>query len=122
MKQKSEARSPANRRRTFCRRGSRSVACLSGPTPERRTSTHEHKITTARSFRCEACGAMPQVQERIDREGRAVGIKQTEEQAEEEVAVGAINYKRTDGGVILVRGMGIFLEFAQADLKEVTGH
>ncbi|KAJ8371907.1 hypothetical protein AAFF_G00298990 [Aldrovandia affinis] len=51
-------------------------------------------------------------------EGRAVGIKQTEEQAEEEVAVGAINYKRTDGGVILVRGMGIFLEFAQADLKE----
>ncbi|KAJ8371906.1 hypothetical protein AAFF_G00298980 [Aldrovandia affinis] len=72
--------------------------------------------------RCEACGAMPQVQERIDREGRAVGIKQTEEQAEEEVAVGAINYKRTDGGVILVRGMGIFLEFAQADLKEVTGH
>ncbi|KAJ8362248.1 hypothetical protein AAFF_G00386800 [Aldrovandia affinis] len=63
-------------------------------------------------------GAMPQVQERIAREGRAVGIKQTEEQAEEEVAVGAINYKRTDGGVILVRGMGIFLEFAQADLKE----
>ncbi|KAJ8361903.1 hypothetical protein AAFF_G00412470 [Aldrovandia affinis] len=62
------------------------------------------------------------VQQRIDKEGRAVGLEQTEEEAEEEVAVGAINNKRTDGGVILVRGMAIFLESAQTDQKEVTGH
>ncbi|KAJ8385137.1 hypothetical protein AAFF_G00192780 [Aldrovandia affinis] len=37
--------------------------------------------------RCEACGAMPQVQEQIAKEGRAVGMKQTEKSAEAEAAV-----------------------------------
>ncbi|KAJ8383585.1 hypothetical protein AAFF_G00216580 [Aldrovandia affinis] len=61
--------------------------------------------------RCEACGAMPQVQEWIPREGRAVGVKQPG---------GGNQISRDNGVVIIVKSWGILPETAQTGLQEVT--
>ncbi|KAJ8362615.1 hypothetical protein AAFF_G00365490 [Aldrovandia affinis] len=60
------------------------VAC-----PDLRGPRDDEKMRDPWCPRCGACGAMPRVQERIAREGRAVGVRRAAESARAEAAVGA---------------------------------